>query len=37
MRRVNSEVHKLKSFIDNEFTTIRRSIKALKRKKEKKS
>ena len=32
MRRINSEVENLKAPIDNEFTTIRRSIEDLKRK-----
>ena len=32
MRRINSEVENLKTPIDNEFTTIRRSIEDLKRK-----
>ena len=31
MRHVNSEVENLKALIDNEFTTIRRSIEDLKR------
>ena len=31
MRHVNSEVENLKALIDNEFTTIRRSIEDLKK------
>ena len=33
MWHVNSEVENLKALIDNEFTTIRRSIEDLKKKK----